>query len=62
MPSPPFPRLESLCVDAYLKYLEKEAAAYVALVQTNSTMLKGEEEQAPSFVFVVFDWIIEDGF
>ena len=41
-------RLESLCVDAYLKYLERECAAYVSLVQNRSKALKGEWEKHES--------------
>ena len=35
-------RLETLCVDAYLRYLEREAHGYVNLVLTNSRSLKGK--------------------
>ena len=34
------PRLEELCVATYLKYLEHEAAAYVALTQSESKLLR----------------------
>ena len=34
------PRLEELCVNSYLSYLEHEAAAYVSLTQSDSRLLR----------------------
>ena len=33
-------RLEDLCVNSYLSYLEHEAAAYVSLTQSDSKLLR----------------------
>ena len=33
--------LEDAAIDAYLKYLEAEVAAYIGLTQTDSTLLRG---------------------